>query len=117
MLTDELRLDLTGWQLSGARGISADGTVIVGFGTNPGGQTEGWIADLNLLMLEIARVGPDLVLSWKTDAPNVVLEQTLSLGSGSVWTTNSATPYRRGDSFVVTNTPAVEQTFFRLKQP
>jgi hypothetical protein len=53
--------------------------VIVGFGTNPSGQTEGWIADLQLLSLEIARDGANIILSWKTDAPNVILEQTLHL--------------------------------------
>ncbi len=35
---------LDGWQLKEARGVSADGRTIVGFGVNPLGQTEGWIA-------------------------------------------------------------------------
>jgi uncharacterized membrane protein len=39
-------LDLTGWTLSEARGISANGRVIVGTGTNPDGNTEAWRADL-----------------------------------------------------------------------
>jgi probable HAF family extracellular repeat protein len=41
-----LGLNLTGWTLSEARGISADGRVIVGTGTNPQGNTEAWRADL-----------------------------------------------------------------------
>jgi probable HAF family extracellular repeat protein len=41
-----LGLDLTGWTLTEARGISADGRVIVGTGTNPQGATEAWRADL-----------------------------------------------------------------------
>lgn len=36
--------NLTGWQLTRARGISADGEPIVGYGTNPLGQTEAFIA-------------------------------------------------------------------------
>ena len=36
----------TGWTLTGATGVSADGRVIVGFGTDPNGQAQGWIADL-----------------------------------------------------------------------
>jgi uncharacterized membrane protein len=39
-------LDLTGWRLDEARGVSDDGRVIVGTGLNPRGQIEGWVADL-----------------------------------------------------------------------
>ena len=41
-----LGLDLTGWALTRARGISADGTTIVGWGTNPDGNTEAWMATI-----------------------------------------------------------------------
>ena len=44
ILTDELGLDLTGWTLNRATDISADGSVIVGWGTNPNGDSESWIA-------------------------------------------------------------------------
>ena len=43
LLTDQ-GLDLTGWNLSEAQGVSADGQTIAGFGTNPSGFTEAWIA-------------------------------------------------------------------------
>jgi probable HAF family extracellular repeat protein len=39
-------VDLTGWQLLEATGIAADGRTIVGWGTNPSGQRECWIAQL-----------------------------------------------------------------------
>lgn len=39
-------LDLSGWQLERAHAVSADGRTIVGYGTNPDGQREGWIAVL-----------------------------------------------------------------------
>jgi probable HAF family extracellular repeat protein len=39
-------LDMTGWRLIFARGVSDDGNTIVGWGTNPDGQDEGWIARL-----------------------------------------------------------------------
>jgi uncharacterized membrane protein len=45
VLTD-LGLDLTGWTLGEATGISNDGRVIVGEGLNPNGDIEGWIANL-----------------------------------------------------------------------
>ena len=40
-------IDMTGWFLSEARGISDDGTVIVGIGSNPDGNIEGWIVQLD----------------------------------------------------------------------
>jgi probable HAF family extracellular repeat protein len=47
MLTTNYGLNLTGWTLTAAKGISADGQVIVGYGTNPQGNTEAWRADLH----------------------------------------------------------------------
>ncbi|MCA2692911.1 MULTISPECIES: PEP-CTERM sorting domain-containing protein [unclassified Microcystis] len=47
VLTNDYGLNLTGWTLREATGISADGLSIVGFGTNPNGLTEAWIARLN----------------------------------------------------------------------
>jgi len=40
-------LNLTGWTLQEAKGVSADGLTIVGYGTNPKGDTEAWVADLS----------------------------------------------------------------------
>jgi probable HAF family extracellular repeat protein len=39
-------LDVSGWTLSSANAISADGFTIVGSGTNPSGQSEAWVANL-----------------------------------------------------------------------
>jgi probable HAF family extracellular repeat protein len=44
VLIDDYGLDLTGWDLTSATGISADGQTIVGYGINPDGHTEAWIA-------------------------------------------------------------------------
>jgi probable HAF family extracellular repeat protein len=45
VLVNDYGLDLTGWLLGSAVGISADGTSIVGYGTH-NGQTEAWLAVL-----------------------------------------------------------------------
>jgi uncharacterized membrane protein len=39
-------LDVSGWTLSSANAISADGFTIVGNGINPSGQSEAWVANL-----------------------------------------------------------------------
>ena len=44
VLTNDFGLDLTGWRLREATGISADGVTIVGWGVNPDGDFEAWIA-------------------------------------------------------------------------
>jgi len=46
VLEHDCGLDLTGWQLSNASGVSADGRVIVGAGTGPDGQFQAWVATL-----------------------------------------------------------------------
>lgn len=40
-------VDLTGWTLLDARGVSADGSVVVGTGINPTGQREAYIFDFS----------------------------------------------------------------------
>ena len=39
--------DLTGWTLLEATSVSSDGGMVAGFGTNPSGNTVGWIADIS----------------------------------------------------------------------
>jgi probable HAF family extracellular repeat protein len=44
ILINNFNLELSGWKLNEATGISDDGLTIVGYGVNPNGQAEGWIA-------------------------------------------------------------------------
>ena len=44
VFVNDYALDLTGWTLLDARGISDDGLTFVGRGVNPSGNYEGWIA-------------------------------------------------------------------------
>lgn len=42
MLTNELGVNITGWNLKAAMDVSDDGSVVVGEGINPAGQSVGW---------------------------------------------------------------------------
>lgn len=46
VLLEQLGLDLTGWTLEHAIAISNDGSTIVGYGTNPLGFTEAFVATI-----------------------------------------------------------------------
>lgn len=46
VLEGELGMELAGWTLLSASGISGDGTVIAGEGISPEGHTEGWIVHI-----------------------------------------------------------------------
>ncbi len=46
VLTGDYGLDLTGWQLENAMGISTDGLTICGSGYDPAGNHEAWIATI-----------------------------------------------------------------------
>jgi probable HAF family extracellular repeat protein len=46
LLEDDFELNLDGWRLHQANGISADGRTIVGDGINPNGNQEAWMATI-----------------------------------------------------------------------
>jgi hypothetical protein len=46
VLTNDYGLNLTGWTLQYANGISSNGATIVGSGIDPSGQAEAWIAQI-----------------------------------------------------------------------
>jgi len=46
VLTGDLHLSLSTWYLGPATGVSADGNTIVGWGVDPAGNTEAWLARL-----------------------------------------------------------------------
>ncbi|MHC4691269.1 MAG: choice-of-anchor Q domain-containing protein [Planctomycetota bacterium] len=86
LLINNYHLDLTGWHLRCAYGISDDGTVIVGSGNNPQGQREGWIAVLTELKPAIIYVDDDAAgandgSSW-ADAFNYLQDALTAAWSG-----------------------------------
>ena len=64
---EEEGIDMTGWELADATAVSADGSVVVGYGSNPAGQQEAWM---------ITGFGLNLQLRW--------------VGNNSHWPTNGS---------------------------
>ncbi|MDB6125164.1 MAG: hypothetical protein JWQ71_4157 [Pedosphaera sp.] len=64
----------------------------------------------------IASPPSSVVLSWPTNAPNMVLQSTTTLGSTAVWTPVSAKPVTVNGQYTVTNPISGGQQFFRLSQ-
>jgi hypothetical protein len=50
-------LDLSGWTLQTATGLSASGRTVVGWGTNPSGDTEGFVATLPARVIPTPSLG------------------------------------------------------------
>ncbi len=50
VLTTEYNIDLAGWTLYSATGISYDGSIIVGNGLSPAGLNTAWLIDLTLIV-------------------------------------------------------------------
>jgi probable HAF family extracellular repeat protein len=72
----------TGWTLTVASGVSADGQVIVGFGTDPSGRQEGWIANLGPSTVTFAAFSAQLQLDVNANPAKdaLALETSFTLG-------------------------------------
>jgi probable HAF family extracellular repeat protein len=64
VLLNDFGLDLAAWTLTKAEAISADGSTIVGYGTDPNGDTQAWIATIQV------NQAPDvngMIVEWGDD--------------------------------------------------
>ena len=82
VLEQDYGLDLTGWHLGAAEGISDDGSTIVGWGDNPLGRRSAWIARIPPLA-----PGADLDEDGDVDFNDMDVFDACAAGSGP------ATPY------------------------
>ncbi|CAK9076044.1 PEP-CTERM sorting domain-containing protein [Durusdinium trenchii] len=87
ILTLDYGLDLTGWTLDEARGITADGRAIVGTGTNPNGRSEAWVAvvpEPSSFVLAGFGVLDDLTFAWDLDGDGLFDDSVTNQGSGGL---------------------------------
>jgi uncharacterized membrane protein len=112
VLTDDYGLDLSGWQLSAARGISKDGNTIVGYGLNPAGQLEAWIATGLRPALTIRRTNDQCRLSWPMTAADFLLQSRDNLDSE--WINVDAPVSNNGVTATVMQTASGTMRFYRL---
>jgi uncharacterized repeat protein (TIGR03803 family) len=66
--------------------------------------------------LTLTPSGPNVILTWPSNATGFTLQSTMNLGSSAVWTTNTPAPVIVNDQNVVTNPIFGAQQFFRLSQ-
>ncbi|HXA45424.1 MAG TPA: hypothetical protein VNZ25_07965 [Candidatus Angelobacter sp.] len=67
-------------------------------------------------VLNIQKVGANVILTWPTNYPTAFVESTSNLGPTTVWNTNSIVPVIINDQTVVTNPIAGAQQYYRLHQ-
>lgn len=82
-------LNVAGWELFQATAISDDGKTIVGWGNNPLGQEEGWIARLDTLPTPTELTGlPPLSEYWALVSAVLPLSRSATVGNvATVFTT------------------------------
>lgn len=87
-ILDGLGVDVSDWELTEARGISADGTTIVGTGFNPDGNKEVWIAvipelyDVGAAVWNVDASGEwNNPTNWNIDAMPDLLDQAVEFSS------------------------------------
>jgi uncharacterized repeat protein (TIGR03803 family) len=91
------------------------------YGTTSGGgtYTNGTVFRLTIVpqpQLTITPSGPNVILTWPTNATGFTLQSTTSLGSSPVWNTNSLAPVVVNGQNTVTKPIFGTQQFYRLSQ-
>jgi probable HAF family extracellular repeat protein len=112
VLITDYGLDLTGWQLTSARSLSADGNTIAGSGVNPTGQYEAWVATGLRPTLTISRTNDTCWLSWPVSAADFTLQSSEQPSSG--WSNVSASLVTNANSVIVSQGLSARARFYRL---
>ena len=99
LTADGLGSELTGWTLTEATAITADGNTIVGNGVDPQGQDEGWIANLSTLPPP-SSAGTVTTLQASTQNPiygqPITLTATVGAAAGASGTPTGSVTFQDG---------------------
>lgn len=117
VLVGDYGLDLTGWKLSAARAITPDGGTIVGYGVNPAGATEAWIATglVRPVTLSVSSDVNHVLLSWPTNAIGFCLQVSSGL-LDTDWADVGIPAAVVGTQFQIRYPNTDTAMFFRLKK-
>jgi probable HAF family extracellular repeat protein len=114
VLTSDYGLDLTGWKLGRATAITDDGNTIVGYGSNPSGQTEAWIATGLKPVLTIRKTNDTCWLSWPASAADFILQSSDNLTAG--WSNMVVSVITNGSSVSAPQNMSGNMRFYRLSR-
>lgn len=115
----ELQQDLAGWSLTQARGVSADGTVIVGEGIH-NGNPEGWIARMsrneliNGLEMNMTIQVSSVDICWNSKTNKSYQVQYRSDLTANGWVNLGSTVSGTGARMCVTDAVTGEKRFYRV---
>jgi uncharacterized repeat protein (TIGR03803 family) len=97
-------------------GLVLYSNTLYGTATGGGSSGNGMIFSISLPpQLTITAIGPNLVLTWPTNAAGFALQSATNLAS-PIWTTNLPTSIVVNGQTTVTNPIAATQQYFRLSQ-
>jgi uncharacterized repeat protein (TIGR03803 family) len=101
-------------------GLVVSGNTLYGTAQRGGRYGGGTVFSLSLPVtppqLSLTPSGPNVVLTWPTNATGFTLQSTTNLGSSALWTTNTPPAVVVNDQNVVTNPITGTKQFFRLGQ-
>jgi uncharacterized repeat protein (TIGR03803 family) len=105
---------------AGPSGLILSSNTLYGTTLGIGSSGSGTVFSLSLPIappqLTLAPAGPNVILTWPTNATGFNLQSTTYLGSSAVWTTNSSVPVVINGQNTVTNPISGRQQFYRLIQ-
>ena len=98
--------------------LQSDGELLIGgdftvFNSAPRWRVARLLGDL---WLATVRSGPNVVLSWPTNAAGYTVQSATNLVAPVAWVDSTDVPVAVGTQFTITNTTSASRQFFRLKR-